>query len=535
MATARTELSIYGLKDHVALSLPASSDGIIDTGKELAEQDVDLNDANTVARLYVPKQAKKLPRWAEFLRPAVPNIRSFVSSNAPNSVLLVLVVDGHAYAVALGYARHLLDEEVIRRRFGLRAALSIIDPEKMRQVGYKEVEARTLFGDLQSNQSTQFYNFSMNPDVQMLRGVDGGVIDSHDKWAKHAFGTDALQINPLIDVGELPRLLRWLARVESQRAYKQRFDWIDHVVEVTDSARTDALRGAVTKYIAGGGTGVGLGTPEPVDPTTGPSYHLGRAKPTAGSLPTLDLEHLRKSSVNLGSYAALTKHKIFVVDSAGDVLHKWPIWRCLSGQFRFGGEHFIIQDGSFFSVETAFEQKIDARLAPFTAVSRCPVWATTKHVNEAAYNAKALQPSLKAPSECLDAKCLTTYRGHGAVELCDVFEHAPSSTTLYFVKKYKGASTPISHLVAQASVTAEALREDPDFRNDAASKWPLVAAAFSGTFDPTKVEIRICIAARSKKPNLSKLPFFAKLTLVQRAERIRSLGYRVAIDLFRWE
>jgi uncharacterized protein (TIGR04141 family) len=103
---------------------------------------------------------------------------------------------------------------------------------------------------------------------------------------------------------------------------------------------------------------------------------------------------------------------------------------------------------------------------------------------------------------------------------------------MFFVKKYTGGSSAISHLAAQASVSAEALRDDSTFRADATGRWPLVKQALQ-TFDPRTVELRLCIAVdKRKKKQLADLPFFAKLTLAQRADRIRALGYSLEIELF---
>ena len=531
MATSRTVLSIYKLKTALASSFPKSVDGIIDADRKTTVVAVDIHDPDADAQLFVAKETAHLPSWAEFLRPAVTNIGSLLHRNAANSAVMIVAIDKRLYAIAFGYGRHLIDDEAIERGFGLRSALSILDPDRIRHVGYKEIEARTLFGDLQTSQATQFYNFSLNPDAQMLRGVQGGVLVSHDKWATHALGTDALQVNPMMNVDELPRLLRWVTGVDNGKVYQQTFAWVDHVLQVADRAQVAKLREALPKYLKKGGTGVSLGTPEPVDAKAGATYRLGRSAPSGSASAELSTALLKAASFDVGSYDELAKHRVFVENPNGDIMHRWSVWRCLSGEFKDGGIRYVVQDGQFFSIEAAFETRVDTRLAKSAATTaRCPVWSTKTHPTEGDYNLKVLLPAVAKGSACLDKKCVTTYRFHAQIEVCDVFEHVAPATTMFFVKKYSGSSSPLSHLVAQASVSAEALRDDPDFRMDASGKWSIVSSALAGTFNPATVEIRICIAVKKRK--LADLPFFAKLTLAGRADRIRSLGYGLAIELF---
>jgi uncharacterized protein (TIGR04141 family) len=106
----------------------------------------------------------------------------------------------------------------------------------------------------------------MNPDVQMLRGVAGRCFAMHERWATHAAGFDALQINPRIDVHDLPKLLRWVTTVDHDQHYKENFAWVDHIRQVIEPAQVEALRSALVRYLKDGGARVVLGTPEPVDP-----------------------------------------------------------------------------------------------------------------------------------------------------------------------------------------------------------------------------------------------------------------------------
>jgi uncharacterized protein (TIGR04141 family) len=340
-------------------------------------------------------------------------------------------------------------------------------------------------------------------------------------------------VNPNIDIHGLPQLLRWVTNVDRGKAYAKNFAWVDYIRQVTDRTQIRQLKAALLQHLQSGGLGVALGTPEAIDLHAGFTYRVGRTKAAGTWHDELTPEVLQ--DVSLDSYDELKAQKIFVVNPNGDTVHKWSVWRCLSGEFRCQGTRHVIQDGDFFEIDPAYEKRLDARLMRSGASSsRCPPWNTNQCATEAEYNRELLLPSVASGSACLDGKCLSTYRGHSQIELCDVFEYVSPKTTMYFVKKYNGGSSAISHLAAQASVSAEALRDDSAFRADATGKWPVVKQAL-GTFDPRAVELRLCIAVpghKKKQKKLADLPFFAKLTLAQRADRIRALGYGLEIELF---
>jgi hypothetical protein len=129
-------------------------DGVIDSRREVTAFKIDLGNVNAV--LVIPGRAPSLPRWAQFLQPVVPNIGAYVSRNSANSAVMLVPIDKRLFAVVFGHGRHILDAEALMRGFGAccteRAGPGHDAPRKL-----QEVEARTLFGELQSSQATKFH------------------------------------------------------------------------------------------------------------------------------------------------------------------------------------------------------------------------------------------------------------------------------------------------------------------------------------------------------------------------------------------
>jgi len=110
------------------------------------------------------------------------------------------------------------------------------------------------------------------------------------------------------------------------------------------------------------------------------------------------------------------------------------------------------------------------------------------------------------------------------VEFCDLFG---KSKTIVHVKRYAGASAPLSHLFAQAVVSGSLFRRDPQFRADVNELLP---EPFRPVIDePQPEQYEIVIAVVSKSQRALVLPFFSRINLTNARTRLLDLGYRVSL------
>jgi uncharacterized protein (TIGR04141 family) len=128
---------------------------------------------------------------------------------------------------------------------------------------------------------------------------------------------------------------------------------------------------------------------------------------------------------------------------------------------------------------------------------------------------------------------LITLPGRTAVEPCDLFSDAGH---FVHVKRRKGGSGPLSHLIGQASVSADLLLDEPGFRaelrehlSDAKPGFENLVAEPAYAADHAIVLALITRTARTG--NVARaLPFFTKVFLRQNVRRLQNMGFSVFLD-----
>ena len=116
------------------------------------------------------------------------------------------------------------------------------------------------------------------------------------------------------------------------------------------------------------------------------------------------------------------------------------------------------------------------------------------------------------------------YGGNDKVEFCDLFAR---DKHIIHVKRYAGASAPLSHLFAQAVVSGQALRHDGNFREQVIQKLPQSFQTLIAEPRPGEYEIVLAIVSASRNP--LSIPFFSRVNLNHARTRLQDLGYKVSL------
>jgi uncharacterized protein (TIGR04141 family) len=122
----------------------------------------------------------------------------------------------------------------------------------------------------------------------------------------------------------------------------------------------------------------------------------------------------------------------------------------------------------------------------------------------------------------MDRRTVRYGGGKSQVEFCDLF--GPAEKLLLHVKRYAGSS-PLSHLFAQALVSGETFRVEPQFRVALNAVLPAAHRIPSPQDGPEGYGIVLGIA----KPTELTLPFFAKVALRHTVKRLIGFGYDVQL------
>jgi uncharacterized protein (TIGR04141 family) len=120
----------------------------------------------------------------------------------------------------------------------------------------------------------------------------------------------------------------------------------------------------------------------------------------------------------------------------------------------------------------------------------------------------------------MDRRTVRFGGGRSQVEFCDLF--GPARKLLVHVKRYAG-SGPLSHLFAQALVSGETFRVEPEFRVAVNQLLPEAHRMAAPKTEPDGYGVVLGIA----KPNELDLPFFAKVALRHTVKRLHGYGFGV--------
>lgn len=116
--------------------------------------------------------------------------------------------------------------------------------------------------------------------------------------------------------------------------------------------------------------------------------------------------------------------------------------------------------------------------------------------------------------------------GHGQIEFCDVLSRTKD---IIHIKRY-GASSSLSHLFAQGTISGELFRSDSSFREAVNGKLKGEFRLIDTKAVPPVDEYRVVFAVISGSRKELWLPFFSRLNLINAQQRLQNWGYRVALS-----
>jgi uncharacterized protein (TIGR04141 family) len=245
---------------------------------------------------------------------------------------------------------------------------------------------------------------------------------------------------------------------------------------------------------------------------------LSGIRNTEDDLAELDVDYLRRKYIK-------------ALDADNREVHRWSVWRCLTGEFIFEGATYILDEGEIFAVSTDFLTTLDNFIATVPVLDSLSWPPATRSTQEGDFNRQAaasLGNALLMDRENVTARTQTT-----PVEVCDVLT---AGGQLIHVKRHLG-SRDLSHLFSQGCVSAFLLQEDSVFREVTSEKIaaltedssfrlfstsPLVTSDFEIVF--------AILAAWNGRSPAAALPFFSKVNLERAVRELLNRGFRVSLS-----
>ncbi|EYF04938.1 Hypothetical protein CAP_3749 [Chondromyces apiculatus DSM 436] len=418
----------------------------------------------------------------------------------------------------------MLNQAAFETAFGLRVALNCIDETAVRSIDRKTFEGITTYIREQASKETSFNSFGLNVERDLLRAVVGTPNDTA-RFGNRLAGMDSLVAAARVDIDSLHLLLkRYLEKYEDE-GFKSRFPWVDNITEVRDRAKLDVLNGAlITQLRARDMSRKWLAVPDLMEWVDVGGFHY--SEHAAGApLPDIHFDtyfdFIRKPSEI--SVERLKRNRVFVYSAASEqTVQRWPVYKCIYAEVDMEDGTYLLNAGDWYCVDRDFVSRIDAEIGriPQTALPLIPYRARE---NENQYNKRLAR---RLGSACLmDANNIHFGGGRSALEFCDVYT---TGGVMIHVKQNRGSAV-LSHLFAQATVSATAFLSDADFRDKLNTKLPRAFRLDNPRSRPESGQYEVALVIADAADGDLRLPFFSRVTLRSAQRHLELMGYRLTM------
>jgi uncharacterized protein (TIGR04141 family) len=209
--------------------------------------------------------------------------------------------------------------------------------------------------------------------------------------------------------------------------------------------------------------------------------------------------------------------------STDQPLHTWPVYQCLYAEIDDADKTYLLAGGKWYAIAAEFVAEVDASVRALIATTvDLPEY---DDVDEPAYNTRV---AAENPGYALMDRQNIRYGAAGSsIEFCDLF-----SNKMQLIHVKRGSSSKLlSHLFSQGAVSAELFAMEEGFRDLCRARLPPSHRRFVPLARPAyeTCEVVFAIITGTSKPLAEALPFFSRINLRSRAQRLRALGYRISL------
>lgn len=441
------KLTVYLLREDVTLTSAMRESGATRSARVPAiDQHAD--------SLFVVNPPAVAPAWRRYLEPHVDAMPP--ASSASSGALLLISASDRLFAIAFGQGRHLIDPECIVPDFGLKVVLNTVEPSQLKSVDARTIDDTILHTRRDVSRDSNLGTFGLDLSRDLLRAVTGTPRDR--SLAKRLTGSDALGIHTVEAVPALPTLMGRLLDAYSSTAYRENFDFIDHLRPVKSRGTREELNERLVADIRENALDdVHLAVPETVDWLAVEGFGYSSAKHEDLDPDPRISRYLGSIDVDSLTTESLKRDRVIAIGSSNDSqVGSWPVYRCLVYQVELDACLYVLSAGDWYRVDVDYRKQVEADVRSLPEFQGLP--PADAGDDEKAYNIKAAD---HIGGVCMDRELVRD--GADSMEVCDILTPARG----FIHVKQRGSSSTLSHLFAQGTNSAERLMRDPEFRTQA--------------------------------------------------------------------
>lgn len=515
----KNKLSIYLIKD-----------GILEYDDIVGRRDASI-PIDDVGIVYIDNSHKSPPGWVNSFFTKGINAADIFTANARALLLVKISVqpsqsqtraDTHTFAVAFGYGKYLLKNDVIEERFGLKVVLNTIKPDSLRRINKVNIGGNQKLSTEQLPLKSGISDFGLDIDRDLVSGITG-VSDDDNYVSGIISGSDMLSVTAEVDISNIKSFLESTYGKYVSSSYKDNFAWIDQICDVRDYNLIDTLDTQLITKINAEDSNVWMAVPEIIEWSEIKGFkYFGRTLLDDICLDKV-LKSLKKQLTCIKQLK--NKHIIAISNHDDSERYAWPAYRCLYGEIAINGHSYCINNGKWHEISSDFVQRIndDYNQTPISEIEFCKY--TSEHSCERDYS-KTFTKLHPTAYILMDARNIAYGGGHSSIELCDILS---VDKKLIHIKPYSGSST-LSHLFNQATVSAELIKSDPSFLTVVNNIIDKVSTNNNFKIaNENQYEIVFGIIASSNNCKRPQLPFFSKVSFRYAKQRLLAFGFGVSI------
>lgn len=483
-----------------------------------------------LSALYVKEPHQNPPSWSKFLEPI--STKRLVLANASSSAVLFVEVDGRIFSFCFGHGRTEIKQEAIVHGFGLKATLNRVNPNKLRSLDSRTLENGVTTKRLQTSRNADQTAYGIDVSRDLLRQVVGH--PENQRFAKRLAGSDSLTIHMEVSAEELGEKCKELLVAYNDKIYKEHFDWVDHLAEISDPKLRNELDHKLAEAFSKNKLeNMHLAATSIVDWENVEKFKIGGARKSEFS--DLDIEAYASS---FGSELAkvtiknLKNYKIQVQYAGSDsYFSEGSVYASIVWEVKNNGGFYAFVDGHWYEIDNSYATKVEEFVKSIPVDKISSLLNSSAGEKEDCYNQRVSKSCVDLI--LLDKELVWPDGSSTSVEFCDLFS---KSREIIHVKR-KTRSATLSHLFAQGTVSAELFVQDAEVRKQV--KAIIRGKAPHGGFlhhipdkrpDPKEYKVVYAIISKPSSKFPLSLPFFSQVNLMHSCKKLAGLGFNYAIQ-----
>lgn len=486
-------------------------------------------DIPNVGRFYYGSSHDNKPSWLEdFFVDSLPLDIDLFNSSASGLLLTEIEYKSkrRIFAIPFGYGWKFLREGVREENFGLKTALSVIDPMKIKKMDRKNMSVSPKDTSEQLAKFGGVADFGLDIEQDLVRSVTGK--STNKGFGRTVDGKDALNLSVSVSIHSIQTFLATCMEKYESNDYKKNFAWIDYIGEIRSPGLKMKLDFDLIKGIrAGTIQNIWMAVPELINWENISEFRYSNTYRALSHddislqdfLGTLSREEIANLSIDI-----LKNKLVFAIRADNDnFAYKWSVYSCLYAELVDPNNKntYLLSNGKWYLISPDFTQSVNDdyfRFIKQTGSNSLPICRGEK---EDEYNKRVAQEL----GFCLmDHKMIFHGGGSSQIEFCDLFTN---DKKIYHIKRYSGSSV-LSHLFSQGLVSGELFLRDNSFLRKVNDQLDPSYRLSDLSQKPTARDYEIVFGIISTSSKDLELPFFSKITLRNAINRLEAFGYKVS-------